>query len=225
MPLYKQWLEYRGKFDKLANILKEAEQTAFNANPHRYATPGHDEFRGKWSENFKKDHAHWYRASQPTASGSGSGALWCSPALPASQPTASGSGSGALWCSPALPDQRERDRDRQRRRAFQQSLAPTPAPAVPLFPSAPSGGRNFETHSGQQPGFQQPQFGFGFGAGTPASSQTQQPAETGARRRTSRPSATYTPTNDPDRSRSSEEDTQQGGQYDPNADWRSMGGW
>ena len=208
MPLYRQWLEFRGKYDKLDKILKEAEETAFNSNPHCYATPGHDEFRGKWSENFKKDHPHWYRSSQPTASGSGSGgsgALWCSPALPASQPTASGSGSasqptasgsGSLWSSPALPDQRERERDRQRRRELQQAFAPTPDAAVPLFPSAPIGGRKYETLSGQQPGFQQPQFGFGFGAGAPASSQTQQPAETGARRRTSRPSSTYTPTND-----------------------------
>ena len=206
MPLYRQWLTFRGKYDKLEQILKQAEEAALATNPHRYATPGHDDFRGKFMENFKRDHPNWY---SPTVSGSrGSGALWCSPALPASQTTASAS-------QPALPDQRERERDRQRRQRdkLQQAFAPTPDAAVPLFPSAP---------------IQQPQFGFrfGFGAGAPASSQTQpNPTETGARRKTTRPSATYTRTNDPDRSRSSDEGTQQAGQYDPNADWRSMGGW
>ena len=78
MPLYRQWLEFRGKYDKLEKILKEAEEAAFASNPHRYANPGHDEFKEKWMENFQKDHPHWYR-SQPTASGQGlvKGAILC----------------------------------------------------------------------------------------------------------------------------------------------------
>ena len=78
MPLYRQWLEFRGKSEKLQKILKEAEEAAFASNPHRYANPGHDEFKEKWMENFQKDHPHWY-TSQPTASGQGlvKGAILC----------------------------------------------------------------------------------------------------------------------------------------------------